>query len=487
MKKEKIVGVGLTFDDVLLVPARSKVLPSETNMVTKLTNKISLNIPLISAAMDTVTESRLAIAIAQEGGIGFIHKNMSIEEQADNINKVKRSESGMIVDPITIAPNKLVSDALALMKKYSISGIPVTMKNKLVGIITNRDLRFVSDVGKKVKDYMTSKNLITVPVGTSFEEAIVSLQKYRIEKLPVVDENNNLKGLITFKDINKKLKYPNAVKDEFGRLLVGGAVGVSGGFMDRVDELMKQKVDVITVDTAHGHSQKVLDAVKMIKRKYPNLELIAGNVATADAVKDLAKYGANAVKIGIGPGSICTTRIVAGVGVPQITAIIESAKAGKEIGIPIIADGGIKYSGDVIKAIVAGADSVMIGSLFGGTDESPGEIELYHGRRYKVYRGMGSVGAMNQGSSDRYFQSEKKDKKYVPEGIEGRVHYKGKLSEVLYQLIGGIKSGMGYTGCENIQQLQEKAKFIKITNAGLKESHVHDVIITKESPNYWRE
>jgi IMP dehydrogenase len=485
MKKDKIIGEGLTFDDVLLVPARSKILPSETELETKLTEKIKLNIPLISAAMDTVTESKLAIAIAQEGGIGFIHKNMSIKEQADNVNQVKRSESGMIVDPITIGPEKLVSDALKLMNKYSISGIPVTKKNKLVGIITNRDLRFVNDVNKLVKEYMTSKELITVPVGTSLEEAIVSLQKYRIEKLPVVDENNYLKGLITFKDISKRMKYPNAVKDELGRLLVGAAVGVSGSFLERVDELVRGKVDVIAVDTAHGHSKKVIDAVKVIKRKYPNLQLIAGNIATGEAVKDLVNAGANAVKIGIGPGSICTTRIVAGVGVPQVTAIMESAKIGKKLGIPIIADGGIKYSGDVIKAIVAGADTVMIGSLFGGTDESPGEIELYQGRRFKVYRGMGSIGAMNQGSSDRYFQNEKTDKKYVPEGIEGRVHYKGKLSEVLYQLTGGIRSGMGYTGCKNIKQLQEKAQFIKITNAGLRESHVHDVIITKESPNYW--
>jgi len=485
MKKDKIIGEGLTFDDVLLVPARSKILPSETELETKLTEKIKLNIPLISAAMDTVTESKLAIAIAQEGGIGFIHKNMSIKEQADNVNQVKRSESGMIVDPITIGPEKLVSDALKLMNKYSISGIPVTKKNKLVGIITNRDLRFVNDVNKLVKEYMTSKKIITVPVGTSLKEAIVSLQKYRIEKLPVVDENNYLKGLITFKDISKRMKYPNAVKDKFGRLLVGAAVGVSGSFLERVDELVRGKVDVIAVDTAHGHSKKVIDAVKVIKRKYPNLQLIAGNIATGEAVKDLVNAGANAVKIGIGPGSICTTRIVAGVGIPQLTAIMESAKIGKKLGIPIIADGGIKYSGDVIKAIVAGADTVMIGSLFGGTDESPGEIELYQGRRFKVYRGMGSIGAMNQGSSDRYFQNEKTDKKYVPEGIEGRVHYKGKLSEVLYQLIGGIQSGMGYTGCKNIKQLQEKARFIKITNAGLRESHVHDVIITKESPNYW--
>ena len=485
MRKDKIIGEGLTFDDVLLVPARSKILPSETELETKLTEKIKLNIPLISAAMDTVTESKLAIAIAQEGGIGFIHKNMSIKEQADNVNQVKRSESGMIVDPITIGPEKLVSDALKLMNKYSISGIPVTKKNKLVGIITNRDLRFVNDVNKLVKEYMTSKKIITVPVGTSLKEAIVSLQKYRIEKLPVVDENNYLKGLITFKDISKRMKYPNAVKDKFGRLLVGAAVGVSGSFLERVDELVRGKVDVIAVDTAHGHSKKVIDAVKVIKRKYPNLQLIAGNIATGEAVKDLVNAGANAVKIGIGPGSICTTRIVAGVGIPQLTAIMESAKIGKKLGIPIIADGGIKYSGDIIKAIVAGADTVMIGSLFGGTDESPGEIELYQGRRFKVYRGMGSIGAMNQGSSDRYFQNEKTDKKYVPEGIEGRVHYKGKLSEVLYQLIGGIQSGMGYTGCKNIKQLQEKARFIKITNAGLRESHVHDVIITKESPNYW--
>ena len=485
MYKDKIVKEGLTFDDVLLIPALSKVLPKDVSVSTKLTSKISLNIPLVSAAMDTVTEAKLAIAIAQEGGLGFIHKNMNIEEQAEEVDKVKRSESGMIVDPITIESVKKVSDALSLMAKYKISGIPVVDNNKLVGILTNRDLRFVDDTNVSVTEYMTSKNLVTVPVGTSLDEAKVHLQKHRIEKLLVVDENFELKGLITIKDINKKLKYPFAAKDEMGRLLVGAAVGVGADTIDRVDALVEKGVDIIAVDTAHGHSQKVLDTVKLIKNKYPELQIVAGNVATGEATEDLIKAGADCIKVGIGPGSICTTRVVAGVGVPQITAIMDCAEVADKYGISIIADGGVKYSGDIVKAIAAGASVVMAGSLFAGTTESPGEIELFQGRSYKVYRGMGSVGAMNQGSSDRYFQDKTADeKKFVPEGIEGRVHYKGDLSNTIYQLIGGLRSGMGYVGCKDILSLRKNAKFTKITGAGLRESHVHDVMITKEAPNY---
>jgi IMP dehydrogenase len=484
MYKNKIVKEALTFDDVLLIPALSEILPKDVSLKTKLTEKISLNIPLVSAAMDTVTEARLAIAIAQEGGIGFIHKNMSIEEQAEEVDKVKRSESGMIVDPITIESSRTVKDALALMAKYKISGIPVVDNHKLVGILTNRDLRFVEDTNVSVTEYMTSKNLVTVPVGTSLDEAKVHLQEHRIEKLLVVDENFDLKGLITIKDINKKLKYPYAAKDEMGRLLVGAAVGVSADTLQRVDALVAKGVDVIAVDTAHGHSRKVLDTVTLIKNKYPELQIVAGNVATGMATEDLIKAGADCVKIGIGPGSICTTRIVAGVGVPQITAIMDCAEIADKYNIPVIADGGIKYSGDIVKAIAAGASVVMIGSLFAGTTESPGEIELFQGRSYKVYRGMGSVGAMNQGSSDRYFQEKNDEKKFVPEGIEGRVHYKGDLSNTVYQLIGGLRSGMGYVGCEDISTLRKNAKFTKITGAGLRESHVHDVMITKEAPNY---
>lgn len=490
MEKEHRIRQALTFDDVLIVPARSKVLPSEVSTATWLTPKIFLNIPFVSAAMDTVTEAQMAIAIAQEGGLGFIHKNMSIEAQAAEVDKVKRSESGMIINPITIDPDKPIAEALALMARYSISGVPVVREGRLVGIITNRDLRFITAENQraKVSEYMTAENLITAPVGTTLEEAVKPLQKHRIEKLPVVDGEGYLKGLITIKDIRKKMKYPKAVKDDVGRLRVGAAVGVSGDYLERVAALIEKNVDVITVDTAHGHSEKVLEAVKSIKKRYGDLALVAGNVATADATRDLIDAGADCVKVGIGPGSICTTRVVAGVGVPQFSAVLECAAAARELGIPVIADGGIKYSGDAVKALAAGASVVMIGSLFGGTKESPGEVELYQGRRFKVYRGMGSLAAMKQGSSDRYFQDEKTDGgKFVPEGIEGRVHYKGELADVIFQLVGGLQSGMGYAGANSIRELGEKAKFVRITNAGLRESHVHDVLITKEAPNYWVE
>ncbi|MDR0454849.1 MAG: IMP dehydrogenase [Deferribacteraceae bacterium] len=483
--EDKIIGEALTFDDVLVVPAKSGVLPCDVSTKTKLTNKIELEIPVVTAAMDTVTEARMAIAMAQEGGIGFIHKNMSIERQIDEVDKVKRSESGMIVDPITIEPDKTVGEALALMSKYKISGIPVIKGSKLIGILTNRDLRFVKDVSHQVSSYMTSENLVTISVGTSFEEAVGKLHKHRIEKLLVVDDNFNLKGLMTIKDINKRLKFPYASKDSLGRLLVGAAVGVGEGYMERVDALVNKKVDVLTVDTAHGHSAMVLNAVNKIKCKYPAIQLVVGNVATAGATKDLAAAGADCVKVGMGPGSICTTRVVAGIGVPQITAIMNCADMAAKVGIPIIADGGIKYSGDVVKAIAAGANVVMIGSLFAGTLEAPGEIELYQGRSYKVYRGMGSVSAMKEGSKDRYFQEGVTEGKFVPEGIEGRVHYRGELSQTVYQLVGGLRSGMGYAGCATIEELRENSKFVRITNSGLVESHVHDVQITKEAPNYW--
>ncbi|MDR2885058.1 MAG: IMP dehydrogenase [Deferribacteraceae bacterium] len=481
----KITYEALTFDDVLVVPARSSVLPYEVSTKTKLTNKIELQIPLVTAAMDTVTEAKMAIAIAQEGGIGFIHKNLSIERQADEVDKVKRSETGMIVDPITIEPDRTVAEAQMVMAKYKISGVPVVKNQKLLGILTNRDLRFVKDLGHKVSDYMTSKNLVTVPVGTSFESAVEKLHEHRIEKLLVVDDKYSLKGLITIKDINKRLKYPLASKDAMGRLLAGAAVGVGDGYMDRVDTLVNMKVDVITVDTAHGHSKKVIEAVAAIKRKYPDLQLIAGNVATAEATKALADVGADCVKVGIGPGSICTTRVVAGIGVPQVTAIMDCAAMAAQVGIPIIADGGIKYSGDIVKAIAAGANVVMMGSLFAGTYEAPGDIELYQGRSYKVYRGMGSVSAMKDGSKDRYFQDGVSDNKFVPEGIEGRVQYRGELSQTVLQLVGGLRSGMGYAGCATIDELRENSKFVRITSSGLVESHVHDVQITKEAPNYW--
>ena len=486
MYKDKIVKEALTFDDVLIVPGRTSVTSQETCLKTKLTKEIELNIPLVSAAMDTVTEAKLAIGMAQEGGIGIIHKNMSIEFQAEEVDKVKRSESGMIVDPITINPDRTIKDALELMTKYKISGIPVTVGPKLVGIITNRDLRFVEKLDIRVNEYMTKDNLVTVPVGTSLEESKKHLQEHRIEKLLVVDNNFNLKGLITIKDINKKLMYPDAAKDALGRLMVGAAVGVEKNTVDRVSALMDGKVDIIAVDTAHGHSSRVINLVRTLKKEFPDLPLIVGNVATAEATEDLIKAGADCIKVGMGPGSICTTRIIAGTGVPQITAIMDCAIVADKYGIPVIADGGIKYSGDIVKAIGAGASCVMIGSLFAGTSESPGEIELFQGRTYKVYRGMGSVSAMKQGSKDRYFQdSITVESKLVPEGIEGRVQVKGDLGQTVYQLVGGIRAGMGYAGCPDINALKTSTKFYKISNAGLKESHVHDVIITKEAPNYW--
>ncbi len=481
----EFVGEGLTFDDVLLVPGKSEILPKETNTSTYLTKNIKLNIPLMTAGMDTVTEARMAIAIAREGGIGVIHKNMSIEAQALEVDKVKRSEHGVITDPFFLSPDHIVSDALELMERYHISGVPITdHTGKLVGIITNRDIRFEREVTKKIDDVMTKENLVTAKMGISMDDALDTMKQYKIEKLPLVDDDFMLVGLITIKDIEKSIQYPNSAKDSTGRLLAGAAVGVTMDMMERVDALVKAKVDIVVVDTAHGHSKGVLDAVKKIKVNYPELQVIAGNVATAEATVDLIKAGADAVKVGIGPGSICTTRVVTGIGVPQVTAIIDCAKAAKEYGIPVIADGGIKYSGDITKALAAGANVVMAGSLFAGTDESPGEEVLYEGRRYKVYRGMGSLGAMDAGSKDRYFQED--TKKYVPEGVEGRIHFRGPLGDVVYQLIGGLKSGMGYVGAENIEALQEKARFMKITSASLVENHPHDIHITKEAPNYSR-
>lgn len=479
------IKTGLTFDDVLLLPAKSDVLPKDAETSTYLTKDIKLNIPLISAAMDSVTESATAIALAQEGGLGIIHKNMSIEEQALEIDKVKKSESGMIVDPITIGPGQNIYEALDIMKKYKISGIPVTDESKLVGILTNRDLRFEKNLYLKVSEVMTKEGLVTVPEGTTLEESKALLHKHRIEKLLVIDGDYALKGLITIKDIEKSIKYPNACKDPFGRLRVGAAVGVGEDRDARVEALLKVGVDVIAIDTAHGHSKGVVDSVKEIKKKFPDCRIIAGNIATADAAEDLIKAGADAIKVGIGPGSICTTRIVAGVGVPQLTAINDCAEVGRKHGVPVIADGGIKYSGDIVKALAGGANIVMIGSLFAGTDESPGETVLLQGRTYKVYRGMGSVGAMKEGSKDRYFQDEVDSEiKLVPEGIEGRVPYRGPISSTIHQMIGGLRAGMGYTGCKDIEELRTKATFVKISPAGLKESHVHDVTITKEAPNY---
>ncbi|WP_353093131.1 IMP dehydrogenase [Tissierella praeacuta] len=481
----EFVGEGLTFDDVLLLPGKSEVLPKETHISTYLTKNIKLNIPLMSAGMDTVTESKMAIAMAREGGIGIIHKNMTIEQQAMEVDKVKRSEHGVITDPFFLSPHHSVSDALELMERYHISGVPITDEDgKLVGIITNRDIRFEKETAKKIDDVMTKKNLVTATIDISMDEALDIMKQHKIEKLPLVDDEFMLSGLITIKDIEKSIQYPNSAKDDTGRLLAGAAVGVTGDMMERVSALIKSKVDVIVLDTAHGHSKGVLEAVSKIKREYPNLQVIAGNVATAEATVDLIKHGADAVKVGIGPGSICTTRVVTGIGVPQITAVINCAKAAKEYDIPVIADGGIKYSGDITKAIAAGANVIMAGSLFAGTDESPGEEVLYEGRRYKEYRGMGSMGAMDSGSKDRYFQEDVK--KYVPEGVEGRIHYRGPLGDVVYQLIGGLKSGMGYVGAKNIEELQEKARFIKITSASLIENHPHDIHITKESPNYSR-
>lgn len=478
----KIVMEGLTFDDVLLVPQASDVTPNMVSLETNLTAKIKLSIPLMSAAMDTVTESSMAIAMARQGGIGIIHKNMSIEQQAEHVDKVKRSENGVIVDPFFLAPDNKIEDALALMSRFKISGVPITVDGKLVGLLTNRDLRFVTDFQQPISALMTSENLITAPIGTTLEQAKAILCKHRIEKLPLVDKQGNLKGLITIKDIEKAIQYPNAAKDARGRLIVGAAVGVSKDYQERIEALVNAKVDVITVDTAHGHSKNVIETIKGIRRKYPDLQIIAGNVATAEATVALIKAGASAVKVGIGPGSICTTRVIAGIGVPQITAVMECAEAAKPYDIPIIADGGVKYSGDIPKAIAAGASCVMLGSLLAGTDESPGETELYQGRRYKVYRGMGSIAAMEKGSKDRYFQEDAK--KLVPEGVEGRVAYKGLLEETIFQLCGGIRAGMGYCGTPTIKDLREKGKFVKITGAGLAESHPHDVFITKEAPNY---
>jgi IMP dehydrogenase len=493
------VPEALTFDDVLLLPAQSDIIPAQANTQTRLSRNITLNIPIISAAMDTVTESPLAIAIAQQGGLGIIHRNLTIEQQAAEVDKVKRSESGMIVDPVTISPDAKISDALEVMRKFKISGVPVTKNKKLVGILTNRDLRFETRTDIPVSRVMTKENLITVPVGTTLEEAESILHKHRVEKLLVVDEKQTLKGLITVKDIQKKLKYPGAAKDLQGRLRVGAAIGATGDYLERAQEMARYKVDVVAIDSAHAHTTRVLEAVREIKSKLPDVDLLVGNIATFDGACALVKAGADAIKVGVGPGSICTTRIVTGAGVPQITAIAEAYRATKDSGVPLIADGGIKYSGDVTKAIAAGASSVMIGSLFAGVDESPGETILYQGRSFKAYRGMGSLAAMAQGSSERYFQSNDDETpaaemmengnnnrlaKLVPEGIEGRVPYRGPLANMILQLIGGLRSGMGYVGCSTIPELQQKARFVRISGAGLRESHVHDVIITREAPNY---
>ena len=483
---EKFVKEGLTYDDVLLIPAESHVLPNEVDLSTNLTAKIRLNTPIMTSAMDTVTESDMAIAMAREGGIGIIHKNMSIEAQADQVDRVKRSENGVIVNPFFLSPEHLVSDANEIMARYHISGVPICENGKLVGIITNRDLRFMmsEDYSTPIKEVMTHENLVTAPVGTTMKEAQEILRHHRIEKLPIVDEKGYLKGLITIKDIEKAVKYPNSARDENGRLLCGAAIGATGNMLERVAELVKAQVDVVVLDSAHGHNSGIIEAVRRVKKAYPNLQLIAGNVATAEATRALIEAGADCVKVGIGPGSICTTRVVAGIGVPQITAVYDSACMAAKYGIPIIADGGIKFSGDIVKALAAGANVVMLGSLVAGCLDSPGEMELYQGRQFKVYRGMGSLGAMNQGngSSDRYFQS--KNKKYVPEGVEGRVPYKGPLSDTIYQMMGGLRSGMGYVGCANIAEMHEKAQFVRITSAGLRESHPHDIQITKEAPNY---
>ena len=483
---EKFVKEGLTYDDVLLIPAESHVLPNEVDLTTHLTKTVVLNTPIMTAAMDTVTESDMAIAMAREGGIGIIHKNMTIEAQADQVDRVKRSENGVIVNPFFLSPEHLVSDANEIMARYHISGVPICENGKLVGIITNRDLRFMTsdDYSTPIKQVMTHENLVTAPVGTTMAEAQNILRHHRIEKLPIVDEKGYLKGLITIKDIEKAVKYPNSARDKNGRLLCGAAIGATANMLERVSELVKAQVDVVALDSAHGHNNGIIDAVRRVKKAYPNLQVIAGNVATAAATQALIEAGADCVKVGIGPGSICTTRIVAGIGVPQMTAVYDSACMAAKYGVPIIADGGIKFSGDIVKALAAGANVVMLGSLVAGCLESPGDMELYQGRQFKVYRGMGSLGAMNQGngSSDRYFQS--KNKKYVPEGVEGRVPYKGPLSDTIYQMIGGLRSGMGYVGCANIDEMHKKAQFVRITNAGLKESHPHDIQITKEAPNY---
>lgn len=478
----KIIGDGITFDDVLLVPAYSEVIPNQVDVSTHLTKKVKLNIPFMSAGMDTVTEHRMAIAMARQGGIGIIHKNMSIEAQAEEVDKVKRSENGVITDPFYLSPEHTLKDADELMAKFRISGVPITEGKKLVGIITNRDLKFEEDYSKKIKECMTSEHLVTAKEGVTMEEAKRILAKARVEKLPIVDENFNLKGLITIKDIEKQIKYPNSAKDDHGRLLCGAAIGITANVLERTEALVNAKVDVVVLDSAHGHSANVINCVKMIKEKFPDLQVIAGNVATGEATRALIEAGVDAVKVGIGPGSICTTRVVAGIGVPQITAVMDCYAVAKEYGIPIIADGGIKYSGDMTKALAAGANVCMMGSIFAGCDEAPGTFELYQGRKYKVYRGMGSLAAMENGSKDRYFQEGAK--KLVPEGVEGRVAYKGNVEDTVFQLVGGIRSGMGYCGCPTIEDLKEKSKFVKISAAALRESHPHDIHITKEAPNY---
>ena len=486
MAKSKIIGEALTYDDVLLVPARSSVLPRDVDVRSRLTGRITLNVPLLSAAMDTVTESAMAIAMAREGGIGILHKNMSIPRQVEEVDRVKRSESGMILDPVTVRADRRVRDVLALMNKYRISGIPVVDEHqRLIGIITNRDLRFEPDEDQHVADIMTKENLVTAPLGTTLEQAKRILQKHKIEKLPVVDKHGVLNGLITFKDILKKIKHPNACKDEHGRLRVGAAVGVTADTVERVAALLKAGVDCVVVDTAHGHSRGVIDMVRTIRRRFPRLDLVAGNVGTAEATRELIRAGADAIKVGIGPGSICTTRVVAGVGVPQVTAIFECSRAAARSNTPVIADGGVKQTGDIAKAIAAGADAVMIGGLFAGVDESPGEMVLYEGRSYKYYRGMGSLEAMKQGSRDRYFQDAEDDiAKLVPEGIEGRVPHKGPLGDTMYQMVGGLRAAMGYCGTKTIAELKSRGRFVRMTDAGLRESHPHDIAITKEAPNY---
>ncbi len=482
--EEKFVKEALTFDDVLLIPGESDVEPKNVSVETYLTKKIKLNTPLMTAAMDTVTETDMAIAIAREGGIGIIHKNMSIEQQADMVDRVKRSENGVITNPFYLAPHNTIREANELMRKYKISGVPICEGTKLVGIITNRDLKFMSDVDfdQEISGVMTKDHLVTAPVGTDLEQAQAILRKHRIEKLPIVDNDGNLKGLITIKDIEKTVQYPNSARDEKGRLLCGAAIGATADVLERVQALVNAQVDVLVLDSAHGHNSNVINSVAKVKKAFPDVQLIAGNIATAEGARALINAGADCVKVGIGPGSICTTRVVAGNGVPQITAIYDAAKAAAELGVPVIADGGIKYSGDIVKALAAGANVCMVGSLVAGCKESPGDTEIYQGRQFKVYRGMGSLGAMNKGSSDRYFQA--KNQKYVPEGVEGRVPFKGPLSDTVYQMIGGLKSGMGYTGCATIDELHNKAQFVKITGAGLRESHPHDIQITKEAPNY---
>ena len=481
----RIVKDGLTFDDVLLAPAWSEVLPKDVDLATQLTKRVKLNIPLVSAAMDTVTEARLAIAIAQEGGIGVVHKNLSIDEQAEEVEKVKRSESGMIVDPVTLSPENYIHEALELMRKYRISGVPIVDDgNRLVGILTNRDLRFEKNVHRKVNEAMTQDGLVTAQLGISLEEAQEILQENRIEKLPVVDENGRLKGLITVKDIEKKTQYPSACKDDMGRLRVGAAVGVGGDSEDRIAALVDREVDVVVIDTAHGHSRGVVESVERFKDRYPHMDVIAGNIATKEAARDLVLAGADGIKVGMGPSAICTTRVIAGVGIPQITAIMDCAEEADKAGVPVIADGGITQSGDITKAVAAGASTVMIGYLFAGTDESPGETVIYQGRTFKVYRGMGSLGAMERGSGDRYFQGDVEASKLVPEGIEGQVPYKGSISGFIYQLVGGLRAGMGYCGASTIENLRKNGRFVRLTSAGVRESHAHDVRITKEAPNY---